>query len=1783
MTARSNFDPLTQSTFLSPFLTTRRNVLLDLLANMLIFPAYVLCVDKFIRLIFTYYQELRPFTFIMAAMAIIPIISISASRVYWRLGFKERKRVFAISIAVILTFLFAEISKTIYLFFLTIGFTFGEFLFRRILARGKLKNPFLDWSFYFLAILCISLLVGIVLWIHYFPSLNAYYKILEWAIYGTITLSIPVPLVLGIQDAWDSYTEDPKNLSFTRKGYKTQVDFKDFKFILRLLWRLLLFLLIIGLFNILRFLNFPEHKFVVAVIGLFVMLVFANPARFLSRQRANIRWVTRWIREDFIRTLVSPGSVSSNPITTITRKISKFLQRNRTWLLYIGIFVFGGAVFPCLLYYYRIERDILNLVKIGSTTFIMFGVFLGIYLLIQNRPKYIVLPFTITEADGDKKLDVVANLIRHAFVDQLHQISLLLNLRQVENLSFRDDHGLSAFVASGSYHELAKQLGSLGSFDVGDIRVPFGLGNIVSSLIQQWAEMQIKGTVQRQEDNTIAVWVEFVYKNGQTIGVDLVILPEDSVEDNYSIQVTDVAYALAVKLVLKLGHHSYIATSYESMRAFLDGLHASYQKNWWYAISRFQKAVHIEEVEHRSFGYGYYHLGALLMSQGEILEGMRYLEHAEAAGPPLAETQYMLALGFYYQHQDELHVNRTLFTDIEFKCQTALLLRPNFPEAYHLLGSAYYQRGRLRERAWTRYLLSGEKDYQFSFIDPISRHYTDDYHKAQNQFLKAIKLYDKALRSLPNDISARATVINEQARLVEDRMAATHRLADVLRCLQLYSEADSYYKEVLVAFPRNNRTLIDRSKTYCLAKNWGRADEFLRNDVFNYPELKWDKSASFYMAWSQLGGVAENANAMKRFIDRWFIHAYERITNRGDTDLSLQNKSRNVEKVWNAVCWLDYALHQYPAYLYRWQQLDWQKTFKKATDWISTYTNSKINTSKQPQKDLRNSANERRNAIYSSSIGDKQWRISQAQYWLAWRVLGSANEEDESTLVEMANDLINNPETNYYYLNDKLLSIEDDQTYPKPNFAFCFRTMRNIRSEYTKLRSKFSLLGTEKSLEKRQNSLRLGAEAYQIWKQVCENDFFSQADASYRPSDPLVNNNASITFGDRWAIDVFADFSLLTIKLLFESKAFEYARDVARDTRKVLTRLITLCEKKCEDPNVLFLGGKVAHYQLSTLYAWEVYAELSIHDDIATKARLKTTGYFPDLDQLDELIRIALSIYSHNPLALFVKAILYKQRGLTHLAADEFTRLANMIAPFNPHKYIRRDFSKSVDLKRPGTNNGKSGKEGVSPELYLLKEKVHGRRHTDSIVNLANIHFELATIYAATDEIQFVASHLNKAISYSTSYDLTSELFLHLAILLTKQEKFQEALAATEEAKDRHQGLSQFGRSTSKCIEPFVLECILTTNIENYSLALEKASRVRSELSRPKFKRRHLGLIDEIRKDYEGLDKYLDRYVAEIGEYIDNKDDESELTKAETGNDDNEQNFPLSTSSYCLQPIALAEVLDIPTLNTQDKQPFDQEIIFASQIIGLLSRDLFEYQLYRCDILNNMAFNWAELNFNLEAAWKDSLDAVSRMSELLGAAFDRPSSIDWDPEKNLISSTGVNDLELKKGRKYDLDLFTKAVTRYEERLAGYMDTLAWVQVRFGSDNLVKENQDTSDEKIEDYLKGAYTLLSEEALLYSSQQADIYYHLARVCVSQIELTWQTLPSDKGMKKKSKAKFALKVSALFRTASLYLQHANKLDPGGNLRLRLKRVQSRLEKYRTEWEIYNQPSKSKSEPPQ
>jgi tetratricopeptide (TPR) repeat protein len=1670
MATKTFHDPLLKSNFASPFLTTRRNEILDLLANSVILPAYILCIDNIITALTKTFPLPALFNLIIWLLALLPLVGIIGANIIWRLGFKGRKRAFAIGFTLILALLFNNTERTIYLFVITFLIIALEFLIKRIIARRKLKIISVNLPILFLTTAILAVTILLFYWINTFPKLSLHISTIKILILAFLLGSTPFPLILGIQDAWASFTED---------SHRKQASVV--KFLLHLFTRVVLYVIL----TLMLFLS--DDLTNASILALSLMALASGISDLLSRQRANFRNIFRSFQKDYIYRLISPTTSPANLIIALIQKAKGLVQKNLIWIFFLSALIFGGFLLPGFLYWKNPDVDIwklFNVAILGSFLLILLSI--GV-MIMQIRARHIVIPFTTVHIGDDAELDIAANIMTHAFVEQLREVTILLNLRQVENLSLRSERGLAVFVTSGLDQDFIDQVRSLGNIETSELKMPFG--NIFGLFIQQLAETQVRGTVKRQDDNSIAVWVEFSKRGGRSFGVDLIILPDEVTHEINNDRIIEMANILAVKLVAKLGFHSHLATSWESMHLFLEGLNAAYHRNWWQAIENYQKAVHIEGVTRNSFGYGYYHLGAVLMSQGEISKGMKYLQHAELSGPPLAETQYMLALGLFLQNRDRLHKDRTIFTDIEWRCKTALNMRQDFPEAHHLLGTAYYQRGRLREREWTSKSMVDNEAKLSSKSDPISKHYEDDYSKASHHLRKSIKAYDHAIRYLPNDAQTQSTIFDEQSRLVQDRIAATHRLADALRCLKLYAEADSYYREVLVAYPRNNRTLVDLAKTYTLAKNWGRADEFLRGEVFNHPELYWNKSACFYMGWSQLGGLTEIGNPVKRALDT-VIRGYELIANWKQTN----PKTAREKILWNAVCWLDYAIHQYPGYLYVWRQMNWLESFKKVVRRFGGASSNAQNIE----------------GIYQLNLGNNENYITFLKLWMAWRILGNAYQNDED-LSELARSVA-----------DDLLTHNNQAVFPNPHFGEYYQAMKGIRAEYVSLLEKGDNEHSIKSIRRRKESLLLGEKSYNAWKK------------STGAFTTLLNKiDDSVTFGDRWSADIFADLSLLTIKILVEGKAYEYAKQVAELSLELLSKMKERCDNACTDLEMLPLGGKVATYQLSMLYAWQAYAMLMIIDDVATLARINDRKTNPD--EIQKLIEHSKILVGHNPLTILSQALLYKHLGFLRQAADELNQLATLVAPFDPHKYIIRDFEKN--------DSSMQVEEITQPDsasrLYK-KERIHGRRQLDTIVNLTNIHYTLASVHALLEEYYLVSMHINTAIGNSPHQDVTAELFLNLAITLNRQEKYDEALTAAEKAIERHVHLSRFHYKSAKTFEPFVLECVLLTNSERYSTALEKAYQVIESVDYKNSMERHLNALNELKIEYSELQQVVDHlswFESKLKKAI--KLYESNIKSvAKRG----ERFLYSEITDLCLRHDKLSKVINRKQGRNHHRDGLPVQIIFSSQLIALLARDIFEYRVYFSDMLNNISYNWVELNTNLQRAMEYSTSATNRMYELLKNIIDLP-------ENRFDVSRGIT-----KKVKSEFDSIVQATAYYEERLANYLDTKAWAYYKLG--------------KPRD-LTMAQNILEDEAIKYGANNATIYYHLARLCITKIEQIWQSIPTKYRVNKNIPSKEAHDITNLLRLSTLYWRQAMGLNQSGNLRARLSRIHERLISYRQEWE--------------
>ncbi len=1459
----------------------------------------------------------------------------------------------------------------------------------------------------------------------------------------------------------------------------------------------------------------------VAALTLPMSIIVANPGLLLSRQRAHWRSLLISFRRDFIKNLVSPTLLPTNLLDLWWSRLRTFLRRESPWVGTVVALAIGGAGTPFLLYRFANRNDMVLLIGIGLTSALVFAVIYLGFWFVRNRPRHIVIPFAPV-GPGDETsadLSVLANLTTQLFVERLRHITLLLNMRQVENVSVRTDNELAVFVTSGQEEDFIRQASALGNIETGVGSAQFG--KLFGYLLVSLASTRVRGTLQRQADNNVAIWVEFSQRDGRTVAVDTVLIPENSANNVDETILDAVAYKLALKLMVKLGNHSYLASSWESLKWFLDGLDAAYYRNWRHAIACYRQAVNIEESVRRGFGLGYYHLGAALVFQGEIEEGLKYLHMAETDGPPLAEGYYMLALAQLQLYRDKLHEDRIVFDNIINRCQIALNLRPHFPEAHHLMGTVYYQRGRLRERAFTR-MFDDVKNYQN--LDPQSDTYLNDYAEARQHLESAVRQYDHLIRDLPNDVVAKVTVRDEHERLVRDRMSATHRLADALRCLGYYSEADSYYDDVLAAFPGNLRTLADRAKTYCLATNWQQADEFIRSSIFNREGAQWNKSASMYRGWARAGGIAQDKNITSR-VANWVINLYAgklmfliakiakrlirviyrtlvRSKNRAVTSkLAIlirvykslaklhqrQHKSstiftneKEIERyLGQVIVHLDFAIHQYPPYLIQWEQIGWLSAFREAAHLL------------KPEKPLTKQA---QLDLYGSKLNhEKPNYVDHLRYWLAWRIESYLTQDSRSSKDSIAKFV-------KVMLGDTD-NVSGWQAYPHsdPRIQQAYQQVKAVQQRMKKMLVTEDKLGRTDNLAQRWARMKAAAELMVVWQEI----------------DPVIEsfNNVgpnNTTFGERWALDVYGELALLLTRLLAEGGVYEQAHKVATRASQLLYAWIQLGD----------LSNLVQSYQIATLYAWQGFAILGWQNDVASQVRSHLAGMevsdLQDIGHAEQAIKNALKFVSHHALAIYVQAQLYQQRNLPREAIDELNRVLTIIAPYDPHKFVSR-----------ADGHDRVGHDELAHSYthWNYRERVSGRLQIEGVVDQSRAHVALAECFAKLDDRKLAVEHLLSAITCSPADNIDADLFLRLSHNFEKQNRYPEARTALMDAIVRRIDLSPVSQPFAKCWEPQVLECLTNTGLEKYHVSLENGEMLKRQLNFGSFIEEHLTLVKTIREILQSGDPstavdplvndWLDHYVTNFKRESYAVYEATEIAEPRHDSVAYSWLLEIASSAFCAD--------DFPRFFEKVVEPAPSSFmpgwVLTTQLYSLLQANILEFLVLQCDLCNNLAFNRTELSVEPKIAQNEADFAVGMM-------------------KAILTAKPVESLH----------------TEFAEKYGQYNDTLAWIHY---------QRNDSGD------LERAKTILTDAALPACQNLAIVYYHLARILVTQLERIWQQIPALTGTRSDVPAHSAKQLSDLLRASLNAWRHAHRLDTSKSLAPRLQMVRQRIDQYRNYWD--------------
>ncbi|MEL6322005.1 MAG: hypothetical protein AAFQ57_15375, partial [Cyanobacteria bacterium J06626_14] len=654
------------------------------------------------------------------------------------------------------------------------------------------------------------------------------------------------------------------------------------------------------------------------------------------------------------------------------------------------------------------------------------------------------------------------------------------------------------------------------------------------ALVKSTARTRLSGQVYQRQGTTIDVDVTLSLRSGQSFTASKTLSPATTNNRLTNTQIREAARRIAIELVIKLGQVSHIATTEESFALFLKGLEASQKRRWWVAIHSYRQAARLEREDDASPVLINYYLGISLMYQGEFQQGLAYLQSAANSGTPLPEVEYALALAKSFVHWDELHLNQVIFRNIVNHCKQAATLRPQFPEVYHLLGSVYYRCARLQHRLGTRnYTIKPERLREAPVIGTVE--WNTNYQRAAHYLEKSLHQYDRKIRQLPIEQSPRGDLDREFRRLVHDRLIATHNLADTLRFLNRFEEADTYYGDFLAGKPRNMRTLVDRTQNYCLARSWQRAEEYLRRDVFVEPEAEWNAHANFYMGWALAGGLTEEFPSPKTYpLVRWMIFRNKQIYR----PAFAHHQRRVGVMLIEAMAYMDFALHQRARFIYTWAKTDWQDVFSKA---VNNFANL---GSGLPQNVNKKFLQE----IYDTSIDPdaKPQQISaQVMAWLALRI-ESYNVRDR---------LVNDPILSFIYYPSNGLDKET-LALPHEPLKEAYNRFQELREQCVELLKDTDQSGQVSGLQNTYRRLCIAEELQTNLKDIynefvkltmCHDDR-GENWCAIKDNYKILKRSNLIRFKERWVFDFYAEAALLTCRMLAETRYFEVLESVASET-----------------------------------------------------------------------------------------------------------------------------------------------------------------------------------------------------------------------------------------------------------------------------------------------------------------------------------------------------------------------------------------------------------------------------------------------------------------------------------------------------------------------------------------------------------------------------------------------------------------------------------------------------------
>jgi tetratricopeptide (TPR) repeat protein len=1565
--------------------------------------------------------------------------------------------------------------------------------------------------------LLLLLLLLCLLWIFDFPDSLVDVSYLASGIL-VIYITVPLLLIAGVPRYWSRY---------------------------KLFYLANSILFIVAIFFIYLF-NLFEPRMVLSwiTIHLYITLLIDSSR---GLKRATYLHLTRRIRWDSIVSRTTPYRQPQFWLNRATNLLQNWLSP-ANWKLWIFILLFvGGIVTPSIFHFVVNVRILsrsananqifgvlippnrftlnlgdeiidfdwsltpLQLMTIGLvTTAVLVTVYI-LYRLIADREKYIVLEFGFHK--DDPELEMLAQLTRRLLISELQEIASLLRNRQIRNVNISREDANAFFVTTGFDIDLLKQLEQIGNVEVGSSG-RLNLGAISSLFLQATAWLTIRGNVQRSSKTNVNLTVNLHLKNRAAL-FEGATLERETYDQSFDLaKLRSEIRTLALKLLVATQQVNAVGNSTEALDQFLRGLKASSKQNWWQAISHYYATLEVLQ-DHRNSQQGviYFHLASALTFQGRWEEGYRMLRRAEEYGPPLPETQYMLALVALYTYWGVLNEADPVVKEIEYRCRRALQMRPKFPEIYQLLGILYYRCARIDDR-----------DPNSSNPNRLKQSRDELYRLANHNFRKALSQYDLELTRLQQQARKGRPVDSNYGQIVRQRAVTGHQVADSLRGLKFYAEAEQYYLDAQVLLPTNVRNLADLLKTYVNGRAWQRAQEILYRVALRQETARWEADVLYHAAWLLVGGANEifwDTNHKRALIARSFGY-------------------------------LDYAIYTRPRYVKEWRQNGAIETFLRVAYQYARNTEDELPST----------------FFYTSPNVDDPGNHNERVFFalLALRIHDLFTDKDE--VKEIPSDFI-----------DKLGNL---------GWMGQLGSFADLRQKYLTSRNKIVEREIRSRRSKRFSGLALmfdqvdyAVEMYSLWT-TAKSAVASEPETSswwLSPTGRLkldiyirISMLAARALSRAEMLEELLEVSTQSCKLLKQfvhawRGAYGARTDGAEETipnnpdtffgptdhvgsTSAPHKNTPLRQK--ERSQHFTLSPYVFRFQRASLLGWAAIASLreferSDRDPQSIKYLFDSQQYHTDAS--NDLIPI-------HPLVMFARAQILAHEHLYAQAIEELKRLLDVIDPFDPKQDIGR-ITKEYS-PAPTTNEDRN-------RLYHL-ERVVGRQQFHNIVNPTTIHRRIAEYSFAMGEYESCARHLNEAIRLSSFTDTDLEVLIELAQRLIELNAFDDALSVISAARIPRESLLGRSLSETKRRMPDVLEAVVFTQQFRHADAL----RLAQTLAKNFIALQPADFVDLVASAYpeEGSDFFsgFNKYTVLIQA---NQLDAKECVKAsfkwindnivtnviepnaessfgdsfkdlfsyfgvehKPGSDNQDIIFPrlyrkLSASkqlySKTLNTIASISLFALRTDYQEALRPKEKVDKFKiAHMVGFHSREAVDTLAQLAELCNCLAYNRIETGtvYRVNHAFVDVMTAIYIMSYLCENCHDLHPRRSW----------------------------------FKAKLAQYCDTLAWLVYRVPDPSF-----DVSK------LQGSSGIECAKHLLRISIRYDhtvpmTHYHYAYICIEHVET----------LKLHSSSWARIELKEHFDEIEVALETAKQNDRYAHLNSRIKELESRFMKVKAHYDM-------------